>query len=61
MDFLVDAVVPRADEEVLEEDEEMALWCITTTTTKRLTIQRINAPSKKEANERCTGLCHNFR
>ena len=41
VDALVVAVVPWAD----EEDEEMALWCITTTA-KRHVIQSISAPSE---------------
>jgi len=40
---LVVAIVPGVDEEVLEEDEEMALWFIATTT-KSQAIQSINTP-----------------
>jgi len=45
LDILVDAVVPGADEEVLEEDEKMALWS---------TIIPTKSPSEGEAMERCT-------
>jgi len=55
VDVLVAIVVPRADEEVLEDDEEMALWSIVTTA-KRQSIRSISAHSKGENNERCTYL-----
>jgi len=45
LDILVDTVVPGADEEVLEEDEKMAMWS---------TITPTKSPSEKEAMERCT-------
>ena len=47
VDVLVAAVVPGADEEVLEEDEKMALWSIVTPT---------KSPSEGEASDRCTYL-----
>jgi len=43
INVLVAAVVPGADEEVLKEDEEMALWFIATTA-KNQAIQSIGAP-----------------
>ena len=43
IDALVAAVVPGADEEVLKEDEELALWFIVTTT-KSQAIQSISVP-----------------
>ena len=46
-------LVPGAHEEVLYEDEKMALWCIAITV-KSQAIQSISAPSEREANERCT-------
>ena len=54
------AVVPGADKEVLEEDEEMALWFIVTTV-KSQAIRSTSAPSEREANERCIRLCHYSR
>ena len=46
VDVLVDAMVPEEDEEVLEEDEEMALWNIVTIA-KNQTI-RSSVPLIKE-------------
>jgi len=70
VDALVVALVPRTDEEVLEDDEkalwfiattakreELALWFIATSA-KRQAIQSSSAPSERETNERCTRLCH---
>ena len=43
MDALVVAMVPRVNEKVLEDDEEMTLWFIATTA-KSQVIQSINVP-----------------
>ena len=60
MDALEVAVALKADKEVLEEDEKMAMWFITTTV-KSQAIQSINAPSEKKTSEKCIRLCHYSR
>ena len=47
MDVLMAMVVPEGEEEVLEEDE-MALWFITTTTKSQI-IQSISAPFERKS------------
>jgi len=54
------AVVVSGLDEILEEDEQMALWSIVTTA-KSQAIRSISAPSKEKTSNRHTYLCHSFR